>query len=147
MKIAYGCDHGGYAYKKEIFEYLQKSGHQVVDFGTTSAQAADYASYAQDVANCVVAGKADFGILVCGTGIGMSIAANKIKGVRCAVLSDTFSAHATREHNDANIMALGARTVGLGLALDIINTFLNTPFSNEERHQRRINQIKELENK
>ena len=92
-------------------------------------------------------GKADFGILICGTGIGISITANKVPGIRCALLSDTFSAHATREHNDANIMALGGRTIGPGLAVDIVDVFLNTPFSHGERHQKRIDKITAVEHK
>ncbi|HBU11534.1 MAG TPA: ribose 5-phosphate isomerase B [Clostridiales bacterium] len=145
MKIAFGCDHGGFSLKADILSHLEKRGVEVVDCGTTSEQPADYAPFAKAVALKVQSGEADFGVLICGTGIGISIAANKISGIRCAHVHDTFSAHATREHNDANIVALGSRVVGPGLALDIIDIFLATDFSNEERHQRRIDQITQLE--
>ncbi|CAK7062464.1 MAG: Putative sugar phosphate isomerase YwlF [Desulfovibrio sp.] len=107
----------------------------------------DYPDYGLPVAECVSAGEADLGIVACGTGIGISITANKVPGIRCALLSDTFSAHATREHNDANVMALGGRTIGPGLAVDIVDVFLNTPFSGDARHQRRIDKITAVEKK
>jgi len=145
MKIAIGNDHGGFVLRAEILKYLEKNGHEVIDFGTDTETSVDYAAYAHKVGKCVKEGKADLGILLCGTGIGISIAANKIPGIRCAALSDTFTAHATREHNNANIIAMGGRTVGPGLAVDLVHTFLNTPFSNDERHIRRIDQITEIE--
>ncbi|MEF9988065.1 MAG: ribose 5-phosphate isomerase B [Christensenella sp.] len=147
MKIAFGCDHGGFVLKPEIIAYLEKNGHEIIDFGVNDENAVDYPDYGQAVAECVHDGKADFGIIACGTGIGISISANKVPGIRCALLSDTFSAHATREHNDANMMALGGRTVGPGLAVDIVDIFLKTPFSQGERHQKRIDKITAIENK
>ncbi|MEG2202438.1 MAG: ribose 5-phosphate isomerase B [Christensenellaceae bacterium] len=145
MKIAFGCDHGGFVLKQEIIDYLKKNGHEVIDFGTNDAKSVDYSDYAYPVANCIKNDEAQLGILICGTGIGMSIAANKVPGIRCAVVSDTFTAHATREHNDANIIAMGARVLGAGLAVDIVDTFIRTSFSGDERHQRRIDKITEIE--
>ena len=139
--IAIGSDHGGFELKQEIIKYLAKKGIGLEDFGCFSEASCDYTDYGKAVAEAVAAGKYERGILICGTGIGISITANKIKGIRCALCSDCFSAEATREHNDANILALGGRVVGVGLALKIVDTFLNTPFSNEERHIRRISKI------
>ena len=139
--IAIGCDHGGFALKQEIVKHLTKKGIDFEDFGCFSEASCDYTDYGKAVAEAVASGKYEKGILICGTGIGISITANKIKGIRCALCSDCFSAEATREHNDANILALGGRVVGVGLALKIVDTFLNTPFSNEERHIRRISKI------
>jgi len=139
--IAIGCDHGGFELKQEIIKHLTKKGIDFEDFGCFSEASCDYTDYGKAVAEAVAAGKYEKGILICGTGIGISITANKIKGIRCALCSDCFSAEATREHNDANILALGGRVVGVGLALKIVDTFLNTPFSNEERHIRRISKI------
>ena len=139
--IAIGSDHGGFELKQEIIKHLTKKGISFEDFGCFSEASCDYTDYGKAVAEAVAAGKYEKGILICGTGIGISITANKIKGIRCALCSDCFSAEATREHNDANILALGGRVVGVGLALKIVDTFLNTPFSNEERHIRRISKI------
>lgn len=147
MKIAIGCDHGGYILKDEILNYLHKNGYEVIDFGTNSDQAVDYSDYGHAVAACVAEGKADFGIVMCGTGIGISISANKVPGARCALLSDVFSAKATRLHNDANMVAMGGRVIGAGLALEILDAFLHTPFSGDERHVRRISKITEIEEK
>ena len=141
--IALGCDHGGYELKQEIIKYLEEHNLEYKDFGCDSMDSTDYPIYAKRVAIAVQSGDCEKGILVCGTGIGISITANKIKGIRAALCSDTFSAHATREHNDANILAMGARVVGEGLALDIVDTFLETEFSNDERHIRRINMIED----
>ena len=141
--IAIGCDHGGYEYKEEIKAHLKERGFEVKDFGTMSPEACDYPIYARKVANAVVSGEAEKGILICGTGIGVSIAANKVKGIRCALCGDCFSAEATRLHNDANVLAMGERAIGLGLALKIVDTFLDTPFSNAERHARRVSLIEE----
>lgn len=141
MKIALGADHGGFNYKNKIKEYLSANGIEILDCGTYSTDSCDYPEIAQKVGDLVVSGEADKGILVCGTGIGMSIAANKIAGIRAALCSDTFSAKATREHNDSNILCLGERVIGEGLMLDIVKIWLETPFSNEERHIRRINKI------
>ncbi|MBU5454337.1 ribose 5-phosphate isomerase B [Caproiciproducens sp. MSJ-32] len=146
MKIALGSDHGGFELKESIKKFLISEGYEVKDFGTTSTESCDYPDYALPVAEAVLKKEVDFGILVCGTGIGISIAANKVPGIRAALCSDTFSAHATREHNDANILALGQRVVGEGLALDIVKTFLKTEFQGE-RHQKRIDKITEIEKK
>lgn len=145
MKIALGCDHGGFELKNTIVEHLSKKEIKVKDFGTYSTDAADYADFAVPVCEAVINGQADYGILICGTGIGMSISANKINGIRCALLSDVFSAKATREHNDSNVLAMGARVVGPGLALEIVDAYLGTAFSNAERHVNRINKIANLE--
>ncbi len=146
MKIALGSDHGGYRLKNEIISFLKENGYELKDFGTYSTESCDYPDFAEKVAEAVVSKEFDFGILVCGTGIGISISANKVPGVRAALCSDTFSAHATREHNDANILALGERVVGTGLALDIVKTFLTSEFQGE-RHQKRIDKISLIEKK
>ncbi len=141
--IALGCDHGGYALMQEVIDYLEKQNIEYQNFGTYSEDSCDYPVYAKKVAHAVADGNCEKGILICGTGIGVSITANKIKGIRAALCGDCFSAKATREHNDANILAMGARVVGAGLALEIVKTFLETPFSNDERHIRRISQIEQ----
>ena len=138
MKVSIGSDHGGYELKLEVIEHLKKRGFEVTDVGTDSPASCDYPIYAKKVTEDIQSKNADLGILICGTGIGMSMAANKEPGIRAALCHDTFSAKATREHNDANILCMGARVVGPGLALMIIDTFLDTPFSNDERHLRRI---------
>ena len=143
MKIAIGSDHGGYGLKQEIMEHLKERGIEYKDYGCYDEKSCDYPVYAKAVANAIVSGECDKGILICGTGIGISITANKIKGIRAALCHDTFSAQATREHNDANIVAMGARVVGSGLAIKIVDTFLDTEFSNDERHIRRISQIED----
>lgn len=147
MKIAIGCDHGGFNLKPVLIDYLNKKGIEFKDFGTFTAESCDYNDYAAPVANAVANGEFDRGILICGTGIGMSIAANKVKGIRCAHCHDVFSAKATRQHNDANILAMGERVIGAGLMLEIVDAFLNTEFSNDERHVRRVGKIKALEEK
>ncbi len=139
--IAIGSDHGGFALKKALMAHLDKRGLKYKDFGTYSEASCDYPAYGKAVANAVAGGECERGILICGTGIGMSMTANKVPGIRAAVCGDCFSAEATREHNDANILCMGARVVGEGLALKIADTFLDTPFSNNERHIRRISQI------
>lgn len=141
--IALGCDHGGYELKQEVIKYLEEKNIPYIDYGCNSTQAVDYPIYAKKVANAIVAKECDKGILICGTGIGISIAANKVKGIRAALCHDCFSAEATRQHNDANILAMGARVVGPGLAIKIVDTFLNTEFSNEERHMNRIRLIED----
>ena len=141
--IALGCDHGGYELKKEIIAYLEKEGLAYKDFGCDSLASVDYPVYAKLVAKAIQSGECDKGILICGTGIGISITANKFKGIRAALCTDCFCAEATRQHNDANVLALGGRVVGAGLAIKIVDTFLNTPFSNDERHMRRISQIED----
>jgi len=139
--IAIGSDHGGYALKQEIMAHLDKRGLAYKDFGSYSEKSCDYPEYGKAVAHAVADGEYECGILICGTGIGISIAANKVPGIRAALCTDCFMAEATRLHNDANILALGGRVVGAGLALKIVDTFLDTPFSNEERHIRRIKGI------
>ena len=143
--IALGCDHGGYELKQEIIKYLEEKGIPYQDFGCDSTKSVDYPVYARKVGRAIQNGVCDKGILICGTGIGISIAANKMKGIRAALCTDCFSAEATRLHNDANILALGGRVVGPGLAVKIVDTFLNTEFSHEERHQRRIDLIESEE--
>lgn len=147
MLIAIGADHAGVNLKQDIINVVEELGHQVVDLGCDCHTSVDYPDYALPVAEMVAAGKADRGILICGTGIGMSIAANKVRGVRCALLSDTFSAKATREHNDTNVIALGERVIGPGLAQDIVRTWLTTDFSQGERHVNRIEKLMKIEEK
>ena len=141
--LAIGCDHAGYELKQEIIKHLEEKGIEYKDFGCYSEEAVDYPVYGKQVGHAVADGECEKGILICGTGIGISMAANKIKGVRAALCSDCFSAEATRLHNDANILAMGGRVVGTGLALKIVDTFLNTEFSGAERHIARIRQIEE----
>lgn len=141
--IAIGSDHGGFELKKDIIKFLEKSGYEYKDFGTDSDESCDYPEFAKKVAHAVADGECEKGILICGTGIGVSITANKVKGIRAALVHDCFSAKATREHNDANVLTMGARVIGPGLAEEIVRIFLETPFSNEERHIRRIRQIED----
>lgn len=145
MTIAIGADHGGYELKKAIIGHLAEKGVQTLDMGTYDTQSSDYPDYAPPVCNAVLAGEAELGIVICGTGIGISISANKIHGIRCALLGDAFSARMAREHNDANVMALGARVLGVGLALDIVDTFLGSRYSHDARHDRRVQKIMDLE--
>ncbi len=147
MIIALGSDHGGLTLKKAVEEHLQKKGIKTIDAGTYDEVSCDYPDYAQAVCKAVLSGEADYGILVCGTGIGMSIAANKMRGIRCALLGDVFSAKATRAHNDANVMALGERVIGQGHALEIVDAFLGTDFSGDERHRKRISKVMGMEDK
>lgn len=146
MKIAIGSDHGGYGLKELIKKHLQEKGFDIKDFGTDSTASTDYPDFARAVGEAVVAEEFDRGILVCGTGIGISIAANKVPGVRCALVGDCFSAKATRQHNNANIIALGERVIGPGLALEIVDTWLGAEFEGG-RHQNRIDKITEIERK
>jgi ribose 5-phosphate isomerase B len=141
--IALGSDHGGFSLKQEIIAYLKEQNLEFKDYGCFNEEACDYPIYGKSVANAVVSGECDKGIIICGTGIGISIAANKVKGIRAALCSDCFSAEATRLHNDANILAMGARVVGSGLAIKIVDTFLNTEFSEDERHKTRISLIED----
>lgn len=144
MKIAMGADHGGFSLKETIKQHLEEQGHEILDLGTYDTASCHYPIYAEKVARAVAAGQAERGILVCGTGIGMSIAANKIPGIRAAAVSDCFTAQATREHNDANILCLGERTVGPGLAMRIVDTYLAAQFQGG-RHQTRLDMIAALE--
>ena len=132
--IALGCDHGGFGLMKEVIKFLEENNYEYKNFGTFSEESCDYPDYAKKVALAVQKGECEKGILICGTGIGISITANKFRGIRAALCGDCFSAKATREHNDANILAMGARVTGVGLALEFVKTFLESPFSNDERH-------------
>lgn len=147
MRIAIGCDHGGISHKDAIKEHLIRHGHSVEDFGIDHGGSADYPDIAESVCKSIVSGKNELGILVCGTGIGMSIAANKIKGIRAAACSDHFSAKYTRMHNDANVLCLGGRVIGEGTAIELTDLFVKTKFDGGERHTRRVAKITELENK
>ena len=139
--IALGCDHGGYDLMQEVMAHLDQRGIEYKNFGTFTKDSCDYPEYAKLVGNAVVDGTCEKGILICGTGIGISIAANKVPGIRCALCHDCFSAKATREHNDTNVLAMGGRIIGPGHALNIVDLFLDTPFSNDPRHIRRIQGI------
>lgn len=145
MKVAIGTDHGGIHLKPALIKYLESKEIEYKDFGCYSEESTDYNEYALAVSEAVASGEYDRGILICGTGIGMSIVANKVKGIRCAHCHDTFSARMTRLHNDANVIAFGERVIGAGLMTDIVEAFLTTPFSNETRHINRVNKIKALE--
>ena len=145
MKIAIACDHGALDLKNAVMAHLTRQGHEVVNFGTDTLDSCDYPDFAAPAARAVATGECDKGIVMCTTGIGVSITANKIKGIRCALLSDVMSARMTREHNDTNMMALGAGAVGQMLALEIVDTWLGTEFSHGERHQRRIDKLMALE--
>jgi len=146
MRIVIGADHAGYELKQQIARYLLAQGHQVQDLGTHSPQSVDYPDYAVRVARAVVAGEAERGILICGTGIGMSIAANKVRGARAAVCTDCYMARMARQHNDARILCLGGRVLGLGSALDVVEVFLRTGFVGG-RHAQRVDKIGALERK
>ena len=145
MKIAVGCDHGALDLKNTGVAHLTAKGYEVQDFGTYTKDSCDYPDFAAAAAKAVAAGECDKGIVLCTTGIGVSITANKIPGIRCALLSDLMSARLTREHNDTNVMALGAGVVGQMLALEIVDTWVGTEFSHNERHQRRIDKVMALE--
>ena len=145
MKIAIGCDHGALTLKNKVVAHLEKNGYEVADFGTHTTASCDYPEFCGAAAQAVATGECQKGIVLCTTGIGASIAANKIKGVRCALLSDSWTAKMTRLHNDTNVMALGAGIVGENLALEIVDTWLGTEFSGDERHQRRIDKLMALE--
>lgn len=144
MKISIASDHGGYKLKEFVKEKLTKEGYEVVDFGTDSLASCDYPDYGRPAAEAVAKGEVDFGILICTTGLGMSMVANKIKGIRASLCSDTVSASLTRQHNNANVLVMGAGIIGENLAESIVDTFLKTEFSNNERHQRRIDKIEQL---
>ena len=146
MKIAIATDHGAIALKKTLIAYLEGKGHEVVDFGAYEPVSSDYPIYAAAAGRAVAKGECQRGIVLCTTGIGMSIAANKVKGIRCALLSDVKSAEMTRLHNDTNMMALGANVTPEDVALQIVDTWLATEFSGEERHVRRIGMVMALEN-
>ncbi|HAD23481.1 MULTISPECIES: ribose 5-phosphate isomerase B [Kandleria] len=144
MKIAIACDHGGFRLKNVLIENMKAQGVEVVDFGTYSEESCDYPDYASKAAKAVANGECDRGVVVCGTGIGVSITANKVKGIRCALCHDVFSAKATRAHNDANMIAMGQRVIGEGLAVEILNAWLHTEFEGG-RHIKRIEKMMALE--
>ncbi|MSU00175.1 ribose 5-phosphate isomerase B [Tissierella pigra] len=144
MKIGIGSDHGGFELKEYIKEYLNKEGIEYIDYGTNSMDSVDYPDYGKKVSEAVVSKEVDRAIVVCGTGIGISIACNKVKGIRCALCGDTYSARMSREHNDANILALGGRVVGRDLAMEIVGVWLKTEFANG-RHKGRVEKISEIE--
>lgn len=145
MKIAIACDHGALALKNLLISHLTKQGYEVQNFGTDTLDSCDYPDFAAPAAQAVADGRCDKGIVLCTTGIGVSITANKVSGIRCALLSDVMSARMTREHNDTNMMALGAGVVGEKLAVEIVDTWLGTAFSGDARHQRRIDKVMALE--
>jgi len=145
MKIAMACDHGAFEYKTEIKNMLEKMGHEVKDFGCYDSNSVDYPDMIRPACEALARGDFDRGIVMCGTGIGASIVANKVDGVRCALVSDCFSAKATREHNDTNVLAMGQRVMGIEVAKEITRIWLETPFSNDERHIRRIEKIMDIE--
>ena len=146
MKIALGCDHGGLEHKNAIKEFLEEQGHQVNDFGIYEQVSVDYPEIAVKVCDSIIKGESQRGILVCGTGIGMSLAANKVKGIRAAAVSEHFSAKYTRLHNDSNVLCLGGRVIGIGTALELADLFIKTEFEGG-RHQRRVDKIMEIENR
>lgn len=146
MKIAIACDHGGLVLKKTLVEYLKKQGHEIFDFGTDSTDSCDYPDFALPASEAVASGKCKYGILICSTGIGVSIVANKVKGIRCAHCQDAYSAKYTRLHNDANMLAFGQKLIGEGIMFDIVDHFLNTEFEGG-RHQNRVQKIANIEEK
>ena len=146
MRIAIGADHGGYPLNEQVVEELRNAGHELIDFGTHDGSIPDdYPDYAKQVAQAVQNNAVDIGILICGSGVGASVAANKIRGVRAALCGDTYSAHQSREHDDCNVLCLGARVVGVELALDIVRAFVAARFTGEERHRRRLAKIEAME--
>lgn len=147
MKIGIGCDHGAFEYKEIVKEMLTKQGHIVEDFGTHNTESCDYPDYAYACAKSVSEGKNERGIVICGTGIGVSITANKVNGIRCALCSEPVSAKLTREHNNSNMLAMGQRVIGVEVMKEIVNVWVNTPFTQDERHQRRIDKIMAVETK
>lgn len=146
IKIAIGADHGGYPLNERIIEELRQAGHELIDFGThDGSQPDDYPDYAVKVGESILSGQAEIGILVCGSGVGAAVAANKLTGIRAALCGDTYSAHQSREHDDCNVLCLGARVTGVELALEIVRAFVAARFTGEERHQRRLRKVAALE--
>ena len=146
-RIAIGADHGGFPLNERVIAELRTAGHEIVDFGThDGSQPDDYPDYARQVGQAIQQGAADIGILICGSGVGAAVAANKLRGIRAAMCGDTYSAHQSREHDDCNVLCLGARVVGVELALELVRTFVAARFSGEERHRRRLRKIAEMEN-
>ncbi|MEO5761653.1 MAG: ribose 5-phosphate isomerase B [Vicinamibacteria bacterium] len=147
MRIAVGSDHAGFTLKQEMAEGLRKAGHDVVDVGTYSTEPVDYPDSAEAIGKAVVEGRAERGVLICGSGVGASVAANKIKGVRAAICHDAYSAHQGVEHDDMNVLVLGGRIVGPSLATELVQAFVGAKYTNEERHNRRLDKVKALENR
>ena len=145
MRIVVGSDHAGFSLKQEVAEALRKCGHEVLDVGTHSTAPVDYPDSAAAVGTAVVDGSAERGVLICGSGVGASVAANKVPGVRAAICHDAYSAHQGVEHDDMNVLVLGARVIGLAMAQELVTAYLQATFSNEERHVRRLNKVKALE--
>jgi ribose 5-phosphate isomerase B len=146
-RIAIGCDHAGYPLKHTIIEHLKSKGFNIIDLGTNSEEAVDYPDFAQAVGEAIADGKADLGIVLCGSGVGASVAANKVPGVRAAMCHDTFSAHQGREDDNTNVLCLGARVIGPSLAIEVLDAFVNAKFTNAERHLRRLNKVLAIEKK
>jgi len=147
LRIAVGADHGGYPLNERVLAELRNAGYEIVDFGThDGSQPDDYPDYARKVGEAVQRGEANIGILICGSGVGAAVAANKLRGIRAALCGDTYSAHQSREHDDCNVLCLGARVIGVELALEIVWRFVEARFSGEERHRRRVRKIEEMEN-
>ena len=145
MKIVLGCDHAGVEIKDAVIAHIKSKGHEVVEVGTYTTDSCHYPIYAAAACKKILAGECELGILICGTGIGMSIAANKHKGIRAACCSDVFSARLTREHNDANVLCFGQRVVGIGLALDLVDAFLDAEYANSRNHLTRVALLKDIE--
>lgn len=145
MRIALGCDHGGFPLKQRIVSVVQAAGHEVVDCGTDSSCSVDYPDFALKVGQTILAGSADRGVLLCGSGVGISVAANKIPGIRAGVCHDTYSAHQGVEHDDMNVLCLGARIIGEELAVELVRAFVDARFTQEERHQRRLDKVLAIE--
>jgi ribose 5-phosphate isomerase B len=146
MRIAIGADHGGHPLNERVIDELRSAGHEVIDFGSHDGSVADdYPDYALKVGQSIQRNEADIGILICGSGVGASVAANKLKGVRAALCGDTYSGHQSREHDDCNVLCLGARVVGEELALEIVRAFVGAKFSGEDRHVRRLAKVAEME--
>lgn len=145
MQIALGCDHGGFPLKELVVAAVESAGHQIVDCGTDSNCAVDYPDYARKVGEVILSGAAERGILLCGSGVGISVAANKMPGIRAGICHDTYSAHQGVEHDDMNVLCLGARIIGSELALELVRAFVGARFTNEERHVRRLQKVLEIE--
>ena len=147
MRIAIGADHGGYPLNERVIEEMKRAGHEVVDFGTHDGSVPDdYPDYAKLVGEAVQSAAADIGILICGSGVGAAVAANKLRGIRAALCGDTYSGHQSREHDDCNVLCLGARVTGVELALEIVRAFVAAKFTGEERHKRRLAKVNAMEN-
>ena len=145
MRIALASDHAGFNLKQEILDYLKSSEHELADLGTYTCDSVDYPDYAKFLGDAVRSGKADRGILICGSGVGAAVAANKLPGIRAGLCHDTYSAHQGVEHDDVNVLCLGARVIGPALAMDLVDAFLGARFTNEERHKRRLEKVRQLE--